>query len=57
MGVAVTEVELVAVVVDEEVGQSEDDQNRGAEEGDDEEEVGFVGANLLDLHSSGMRVG
>lgn len=51
----VLEGEVAAVEVYEEVGEDEDDQNRGAEEADDEEEVGSVGGALFEFHDGVMR--
>ncbi len=51
----VLEGEVGAVEVHEEVGEDEDDQDRGAEEADDEEEVGSVGWALFEFHGSVMR--
>ncbi len=47
----VAEGEVLAVEVDEEERQHEDNEKRGTEESDDESEVGLFGADLLNVHS------
>ncbi len=47
----VAEGEVLAVEVNEEEREHEDDQKRGAEEADYQAEVGLFGACLLDFHT------
>lgn len=46
----VAEGEVISVEVDEEVREDEEPDQDDAGEDDDQEEVGFVGRALLDLH-------
>lgn len=50
MGAVVAEGEVLAVEVDEEKCKHKEDEKRGAEETDDETEVGTVGGVLFDIH-------
>ena len=47
--------EAFAVPVEGEVGDHEDDQQRGYGEGYDQTEVRFVGGKLFDVHACWMR--